>query len=152
MPPLAVELAAYAHALATLLMAGLVWFVQIVHYPLFAKVGPDHFVKYEAAHTSRTTLIVAPLMLTEAALATGLVLLRPEGFPLPLLLTNAALLAAVWALTFFGAVPLHARLTEAFDAQTHRRLVAINWPRTLAWTAKSAVALLIAREATLLAN
>lgn len=149
MTPLAVELAAYTHALATILMAGLVWFVQVIHYPLFAKVGPDHFVAYESAHTARTTVIVAPLMLTEAALAVALVVLRPDGLSVPLLLTNAALLAAVWLLTFFGAVPLHARLTKAFDTQTHRRLVAINWPRTLAWTAKSVTSLLIAREATL---
>ena len=38
-----------AHAAATLFMVGLIWFVQVVHYPLFARVGPDAFVPYAAA-------------------------------------------------------------------------------------------------------
>ncbi len=141
------EAAAWVHAFATLLMCGLVWFVQVVHYPLFARVGSEAFAAYETIHQSRTTIIVAPLMLTEAALAVLLLLARPAGLPVGLLVANATLLAAVWALTFFGAVPLHARLGAGFDAETHRRLVAINWPRTLAWTAKAVVALLIARAA-----
>lgn len=143
----AAEIGAWLHAFATLLMCGLVWFVQVVHYPLFARVGPEAFAAYEAIHQSRTTMIVAPLMLTEAAVAVLLLVARPAGLPTGLLIANAILLAAVWGLTFFGAVPLHARLGAGFDAEAHRRLVAINWPRTLAWTAKSVVALLIARAA-----
>ena len=29
------------HALATIFMAGVIWFVQVVHYPLFRAVGRD---------------------------------------------------------------------------------------------------------------
>ena len=50
-------------AAATLAMVGLIWFVQIVHYPLMAQVGRDSFAHYEASHTARTTWVVAPLML-----------------------------------------------------------------------------------------
>jgi hypothetical protein len=144
-----IELTAYIHALATSLMAGLVWFVQIVHYPLFASVPEHGFAAYESRHQSRTTLIVAPLMLTEAALAGVLLLVKPQGVSVTLVVVNAALLAAVWGLTFFGAVPRHARLSSGFDAKKHAALVAINWPRTIAWTAKAIVALLIARAATI---
>ena len=57
---------------ATLALVGLIWFVQVVHYPLFAKVGSSSFADYEQSHQRRTTLVVAPLMLVEAATAIAL--------------------------------------------------------------------------------
>lgn len=57
------------HLAATLSMVGLIWFVQIVHYPLFAYVGAEKFIAYEAAHARLTTWVVAPPMLTEALTA-----------------------------------------------------------------------------------
>ena len=40
---------------ATLFMVGLIWFVQIVHYPLYANVGREQFPEYEALHNRMTT-------------------------------------------------------------------------------------------------
>jgi hypothetical protein len=57
------------HALVTWFMTGLIWFVQVVHYPLMAAVGSPGFAAYEAAHSRRTTWVVAPVMLAEAATA-----------------------------------------------------------------------------------
>lgn len=34
---------------ATLAMTGLIWFVQVVHNPLFARVGGEGWVAYAAA-------------------------------------------------------------------------------------------------------
>lgn len=42
------------HLFATAAMVGLIWFVQVVHYPLFASVGADGFTDYETAHRRRT--------------------------------------------------------------------------------------------------
>ena len=142
------EAAVWAHAGASLMMAGLLWFVQIVHYPLFARAAGDAegWKAYESEHQSRTTLVVGPLMLVEAATALLLLVLRPEGVDLALLIASVVLVGVVWALTFFFAVPLHARLSGGFDAAVHRSLVAVNWPRTIAWTARSAVSLLIVRQ------
>ena len=38
------------HLAATAAMCGLIWFVQVVHYPLFAGVGDDGFTAYEQRH------------------------------------------------------------------------------------------------------
>ena len=59
------ELILLLQAASTLAMVGLIWFVQIVHYPLFAQVGREGFSGYEQAHQNRTTFVVAPLMLVE---------------------------------------------------------------------------------------
>ena len=60
-------------------MVGLIWFVQIVHYPLFAKVGEPNFATYEEIHQRLTTLVVLPLMFTELLTAAFLVFYPPEG-------------------------------------------------------------------------
>lgn len=147
------EVVLLTHAFATLAMCGLCWFVQVVHYPLFAAVGAERFMAYESAHVRRTTCVVAPLMLAELV-GGGVILAITSGeigsemFALAAL--NAALLAVVWASTFGVQVPIHARLQREFSERDVRRLVATNWVRTAAWSAKGivALALLVAGSAS----
>ena len=53
-----VLLAVYAPV--TIMMAGLIWFVQLVHYPLFSLVGAPDIGRYEQEHTRRVMWIVGP--------------------------------------------------------------------------------------------
>ncbi|MEM7139607.1 MAG: hypothetical protein AAF548_01165 [Actinomycetota bacterium] len=135
-----------AHLLATVAMGGLIWFVQVVHYPLFAAVGDNRFVAYEHDHTRRTAWVVGPFMAVEGV--TALVLLGSpiEGVRL-LAFVGAALLAAVHASTVLLQVPAHRRLSSEADPTVMRRLVATNWIRTVGWSARSVVAMAIVLEA-----
>ena len=130
-----------AHVAATLVMVGVIWFVQIVHYPLFSQVSEAAFNLYEAQHTRLTTYVVAPAMLIE--LGTGLWLLwqRPVGILPVQVWLGLGLLAIVWLSTVFVQVPQHERLTQGFDALTHHQLVTSNWLRTLAWSVRGLVVL-----------
>ncbi len=125
------------HAGSTWFMLGLVWFVQWVHYPLFAAVGHDSFAGYEALHTRRTTWLVMPPMLIELA-SSGLLLWVVGG---PLTWVGLGLLAAIWLSTVCWQVPCHTALQAGFDAQLHRRLVLSNWLRTVLWTVRAGLAL-----------
>ncbi|MEQ8329917.1 MAG: hypothetical protein RH859_05560 [Longimicrobiales bacterium] len=139
----AVTWLAAVHLVSTLLMAGVILFVQIVHYPLMAGVGRDGFVAYEAGHGRRTGLVVIPLMTTELAAAVWLwVSAGPAARPVAS--AGLALLAVIWLTTAGLSVPCHRRLSRGFDADAHRRLVASNWIRTLCWLARVPVALLLA--------
>ena len=40
-------------------------------------------------------------------------------------------------------VPCHSRLAQGFDEPTWRRLVATNWIRTVAWSARMPLALML---------
>lgn len=135
------DVVALVHAAATWFMAGLIWFVQVVHYPLFAGVGDAGWNDYSRRHQGLTTLVVGPAMLVELAAAATLLVLVPG----PLTIAGAILLALVWASTFFVQVPLHARLERGRDpaarARLFRRLVATNWARTALWTARGVLAL-----------
>ncbi|MFA0782744.1 hypothetical protein [Fervidibacter sacchari] len=130
-----------AHLTATLFMTGVIWFVQIVHYPLFRLVGNSEFARYETAHTFWTTWVVAPPMLTEMATAVLLLLFKPKGVSDSILWVNLALLAAIWLSTAFLQVPCHQQLSQGFDAATHHRLVVTNWLRTVCWTVRSGLLL-----------
>ena len=130
-----------AHLFATLTMFGVIWMVQIVHYPLFAGVGDAGWGEYEARHQSRITLIVGPAMLLELATAVWLVFDRPPAFPAWAVLAGVLLVGVIWASTAFVQVPLHNALGGAFDASAHARLVATNWVRTLAWTVRAGLVL-----------
>jgi len=134
------------HAGATWFMVGLIWFVQIVHYPLLGNVPAGCFAEYSAGHQRRTTRIVAPAMFVEAG-CTLVLALFPQGQDAdsPVRWVGLGLLVLVWVSTFTIQVPLHARLSTGFDANVWRRLVFTNWVRTAAWTARGIVALLMLR-------
>jgi hypothetical protein len=131
---------------ATLYMTGLIWFVQVVHYPLLAAVDRDGFTAYQTAHVDRTTLVVGPAMLIEAAAASWLVAARPSAVPARWAWTGLVLVGVAWASTALLQVPQHNRLLAGFEAGTHRLLVATNWIRTLAWTARAVLALALLRR------
>lgn len=132
------------HLAATLLMCGVIWTMQLVHYPLFARVGASAFPAYEAAHQARITWIVAPLMLVELATALALVVRPPVPVPPAAAWTGLALALVAWGVTGFVSAPLHGVLAGGFDAGAHRALVLTNWLRTAAWTARAGLVLWMA--------
>ena len=130
------------HAGATLAMTGLIWFVQIVHYPLFPLAAEDDFPTFAAAHQQRTTWVVGPLMILEAVTAT--LLLFSSYSPIAVRLGWLALLS-IWLSTALVQVPLHQRLSSGFDRLIARRLVRTNWWRTAAWSVRAVIALQLLR-------
>ena len=135
----------FAQFAATLFMTGLIWFVQVVHYPLFATIHahtpPDAFRVYENSHANRTGFVVFPPMAVEllTALAALLPSLRPAFVAQTAAITSAVLVLAIWASTGLLQVPLHTRLAANPTAATIDSLVLSNWLRTLLWTARTAL-------------
>lgn len=129
------------HAAATWYLVGLIWFVQLVHYPLLAAVGPDRSVAYQGQHVQRTMWSLAVAWPTEAVTAALLVVATPAGVPRWMPLAGFAALAGVVASTLALQVPAHGRLGAAFDPRTHSRLVRTNWIRTALWTLRGLLAL-----------
>lgn len=131
--------------LATAMMTGIIWFVQIVHYPLFTKIPLAGFVAYEQSHTVRTGWVVAPLMLVELGTALALLLAwEPEGasprlgsFAVdPLYQTALGCLLLIWISTFFLQVPLHGILSGQADKRAMLLLISTNWIRTMLWSVR----------------
>ena len=79
-----------AQLASTLPLVGLIWTIQLVHYPLFE------------------------------------------------------LVAIIWVSTALIQVPCHNRLVDGFHQPSHRRLVDSNWIRTIAWSLRGGVVVVMA--------
>ena len=126
-----------ANLASTWFLAGLIWTIQLVHYPLFDRVGREGFAAYEGAHARMITPLVGPVMLLEAMTAVLLVVSRPRFVPAWAAWTGLALVGVAWLSTFLLQVPMHGTLARGFDAEAHARLVGTNWIRTAAWSARA---------------
>lgn len=134
------DLTNYTHFAATWAMFGVIWFVQLIHYPLLGKVGADSFVAFEKELLNRTSFVVIPLMVTEIA-AAGILAILNWGSELSLLsVINLVSVALIWVSTFFIQVPLHNKLSDGFDSVAHQKLVLTNWIRTILWTIRGGLA------------
>jgi uncharacterized membrane protein len=129
------------HFAATLFMVGVIWFVQVVHYPLFEQVNADNFAEYEDRHRRLTIMVVMPPMLVEAATAGLLVWLRPEGVSSFQVWLGLGLVLLIWLSTAFLQIPQHGILSRGFDPGAYRSLVKSNWLRTLAWSGRGVLVL-----------
>lgn len=128
-----------AHAASTFYLIGLIWTIQIVHYPLFNGVGEAGYVRYQERHQNRITSIVGPVMLVELCSSVWLIWLPFRGVDSVLAIVGVGLVALIWSSTAFIQVPCHARLSQGFNLPAYQKLVYSNWIRTLAWSARGAI-------------
>lgn len=145
---MAPELLILLHFAASAYLAGLIWVIQIVHYPMLAALDPKRAAVACARHANAITPIVAPAMFIE--LAAAVLILPPVGLVqsapslVPWLWISFALVVVVWISTFAVQVPLHTRLQKqapgTIDMEGVRLLVRTNWIRTACWSARALLA------------
>ena len=128
------------HLVSTLFMAGLIVFIQIVHYPLMAMVGDSTWVAYERAHTVRTGWVVIPPMLAELLSALWIFADPSNERVRGIAGFGIVLLACIWLSTAICQAPAHRQLSLAYDDEVHLWLVRSNWIRTFAWLARVPIA------------
>jgi hypothetical protein len=124
-----------AHLAVTWYLTGVIWLVQLVHYPMMGRTGAA-FNDCQKFHLGRMGIVVGPAMLIEAATAVALLWRYPDSSTLRV---AAALLVVIWASTFGLQVPRHNRLSRGFDRRAHTELVRTNWIRTVSWTVRAFV-------------
>jgi len=120
---------------ASFFLCGLIWIVQLVHYPSFKYVDNLEFTKFELFHTKNISFIVVPIMVLE--LATAIILAHNSLGYSKLFFINLILVLTVWLVTFVFSVPCHQKLTRVKNLRTIDLLVKTNWLRTFIWTLKA---------------
>ncbi len=119
-------------------LTGLIWTIQLVHYPSFSMIDENQFGSFTKFHGFRISLIVMPLMCLE--LITGFLLVHSQ-FDVPgfskFFIINFIGVVLIWASTFFLSVPIHAKLDSGFNQDQIKLLVMTNWPRTVFWSLRS---------------
>ena len=120
------------HLIATSVMVGVIWVIQLVHYPSFHFVELKQYTTFQRFHMARISYVVIPAMLTEL-FTLILVVISMDQIDI-LVLASAILLIFIWLMTavFFSGV--HQKLTLGYDQTVVDKLVKLNWGRTLLWT------------------
>ena len=118
------------HLISTSLMVGIIWVIQVVHYPSFHFIGNSRYISFQKFHMERISYIVIPVMLVESI--SGFLLIYDELNLI--LLISMVLLLSIWMLTVFFFASVHQKLVGGYQVGMVAKLVKINWVRTLFWT------------------
>ncbi len=119
------------------MMTGVIWFIQLAHYPAYRHIDPASFATYQAHQLVRTGAVVVPLMLVEFVTGAWLAVFPPAQVPPGLLWLGLGLIAVVCLSTILVQAPLHARLIVRRDPELIDRLLRTNWLRTVAWSSRA---------------
>ena len=131
--------------LTTGFMTGLIWFVQIVHYPIYVHVGSEKMREYQEFHVRRTTLVVFPAMVLELLGGSLLLVSDWQGSAQQPALWGFILLAIIWLSTLVLQIPNHGKIGQITPVTEESKvseriaiqaLVKTNWVRTLAWSTR----------------
>ncbi len=131
------------HFASTVFLTGVIWLVQLVHYPTFHYIKSSEFQKFCQFHQNSISWVVAPMMVFELITSLYLVVSPVASGKLYL---GLGLIALIWLSTFFLSVPLHTKLLLGPQPDVIQNLVLTNWPRTFLWTIRSVLLLEIARN------
>ena len=124
-------------------LVGLIWLIQLIHYPAFRHIDPSKWGTFHQAHSAALGLLAGGPMII--SLLVGLWLAYTVGDTRQYVVLGCEVLA--WIVTLTLSVPEHTRLARTQDGAAISRLIRWNWLRTLAWTVKLAVLLVPAQRA-----
>jgi len=124
-----------ANTTSTWLMCGVIWIVQVVHYPLFARYEREAFSKIMRQHQARIAGVVAGPMIVEFVTSCLLLYWRPTSIPSWQAWLGLVCVLVCGLSTLFVVIPVHDKLENlGFHETILRQLITRNWSRTIAWT------------------
>jgi hypothetical protein len=117
---------------------GQIWLVQIVTYPLFAKVGVADYAAYHQYYAERIPLVVIIPGFAGFLLPVPLAFFGPA---VPVWMTAANIITGLIGLlvTVGLEIPRHNKLETGKNDGMIAELIRYNWLRTLSITAQSVV-------------
>lgn len=121
---------------------GLIWTIQLVHYPSMKYIPKDRFPEYHNFHSIRISILAIPLMFAELVTSTILLYQNLNNAIQTIFLVNLILVLLIWLSTFLIQVPLHNALSKEKNTEKLSKLIFSNWIRTILWTARSILMIL----------
>ena len=120
------------HLIFTSIMTGVIWVIQIVHYPSFHFIEKELYTAFQKFHMNKISIIVIPIMLAE--LITGMMLFLDKSSKSPFLIISFVILVLIWLITGVFFSKAHNELMTGYQELVVNQLVVMNWIRTLLWT------------------
>ena len=124
------------HLVSTSFMVGVIWIVQLVHYPTFLFIDEQKSYDFQKFHMSRISYIVMPAMTTE--LFSGIYIYKYSNMAIDsnLFLLALTILIINWIITALVFVKMHNKLLINYKIEIISLLVKWNWLRTLLWSVR----------------
>ena len=127
----------------SLIAVGLIWTIQLVHYPSMQFISKDKFIDFHNFHSIRISLIAIPLMGLELITSFLLLFNNLENSIQIYFLGNFIIVLLIWLSTFMIQVPFHNILSKGKDSNIISKLTLSNWLRTFLWTIRSILMVMI---------
>lgn len=134
----------WINLITTAIMVGLIWIIQLVHYPFFHRVDRKSFNLHMDAHRKKISYIVIPVMLPELGSAIGLAILDSR-FQSEFI-AGFILLVMIWISTAALQVPSHGKLANGYSESEVSKLIRFNWVRTTLWSIRLLLLIYILRQ------
>ena len=121
---------------------GLIWTIQLVHYPSMRYISKNKFPEYHNFHSIRISILAMPLMLAELVTSIMLWYQNLNNAIQAIFLINLIIVVLIWFSTFLIQVPLHNALSKEKNTEKLSKLIYTNWIRTILWTSRSILMIL----------
>ena len=128
------------HIVSTSLMVGVIWIMQLVHYPSFNFINVEEYKSFQEFHMKRISLIVIPVMIME--LTSGVLIFWIYQTDNIFFNISLFCLFFIWFLTAILFSKMHQKLTWGYQISIVTKLVNLNWLRTISWTLRLGLVLL----------
>jgi len=124
------------HLVSTSFMVGVIWIVQLVHYPTFLFIDEQKSNDFQKFHMSRISYIVMPAMTTELFSGIYIYIYSNMAIDSNLFLLALTVLIINWIITALVFVKMHNKLLINYKIEIISLLVKWNWLRTLLWSVR----------------
>ena len=124
------------HLVSTSFMVGVIWIVQLVHYPTFLFIDEQKSNDFQKFHMSRISYIVMPAMTTELFSGIYIYIYPNMAIYSTLFLLALTILIINWVITALVFVKMHNKLLINYKIEIISLLVKWNWLRTLLWSVR----------------
>ena len=119
------------HLTSTSIMVGIIWVIQLVHYPSFKYVKDSDYIIFQKYHMSNISYIVFPSMFTELITSLLIFFSGEKSF---LFMLSMICISLIWVITGVLFTKFHSTLQKGKDLKMIEKMIKANWIRTLLWT------------------
>ena len=136
---MSIDLLFKLHFSVTFYLLGVIYIIQVIHYPVLALIGKNEFIECHAKHMNQTSFVIAPAMILEVITMALLLYMSPIFRNDIYFIFSCVMIFLIWCVTFFISVPLHNILVSGYNYPAWKKLVLTNWIRTFAWSVRAII-------------
>lgn len=124
----------YFHLFLCIASMTVMWVLQLMHYPLMPFIDKEKWPSYLEKRRRATLMILYPLFSFEALSGFSLLLIATQSPSYPFLALSLVLLVCLILYTFIYLTPLLKKINGPDDLEQIANFEKWHWVRTIAWT------------------